>query len=311
MDGKRYRRVAVLMGGPSAERDVSLRSGAAALRGLRECGYEVSAVEVAARTFTLPAGTEAVFIALHGEFGEDGEVQALLDVMGMPYTGSGAAASRRAMDKALTKQVFDTHGIPTPAYRLLRRGETVDFPLPAVIKPASQGSSIGLHLVKTPAQWNAALADAFNYDGTVLVEEYVPGRELTVGVLGREPLPVVEIAAPDGWYGYEAKYTPGRTNYYCPAPVPEEVRRDAQRISLDVLDALGCEGVGRVDFRMRDNGELLVLELNSIPGLTETSLLPKAAAAAGISFAELCGRLMESARTGHGGESAGGGRDGR
>jgi D-alanine-D-alanine ligase len=307
MDGKRYRRVAVLMGGPSAEREVSLRSGAAAVKGLRDCGYDVSAVEVTGRAFTLPAGTEAVFIALHGEFGEDGGVQALLDGMGIPYTGSGAEASRRAMDKSMTKRAFEAHGIPTPAYCLLRRGGGVSFPLPAVIKPASQGSSIGLHLVRTEAQWAAALADAFTYDETVLAEEYIPGRELTVGVIGRDPLPVVEIAAPDGWYGYEAKYTPGRTRYFCPAPIGDAVRSEAQRLSLAVFDALGCEGVGRVDFRMRDDGTLLVLELNSIPGLTETSLLPKAAAAAGIPFPALCGRLMETARAGRVAQPDGGG----
>lgn len=295
---RRFNRVAVLMGGPSAEREVSLRSGAAAVKGLREAGYEVTAVDVTERTLTLPPGIEAVFIALHGEFGEDGGVQALLDDMGVPYTGSRAVASRMAMDKAQTKLAFVAYGVPTPAYRLLRRGDDGRFPLPAVIKPACQGSSIGLHLVKTSAQWNAALADAFMYDETVLVEEYIPGRELTVGVIGREPLPVVEIAAPDGWYGYEAKYTPGQTRYFCPAEIGETVRLEAQRLSLAAFDALGCEGVGRVDFRMREDGTLLTLEVNSIPGLTETSLLPKAAAAAGIPFSMLCGRLMETARIG-------------
>jgi len=293
---RKFMRVAVLMGGPSAEREISLRSGAAALRGLRECGYAAEAVEVTGRAFTLPPGTEAVFIALHGEFGEDGEVQAILDGMGVPYTGSGAAASRAAMDKLATKEAFMANGISTPAYALLQRGDKPQFPLPAVVKPVRQGSSFGVHLVREPSQMGAALEDAFRYDEQVLVETYIPGREVTVGVLDREVLPVVEIAAPDGWYGYEAKYTPGRTRYLCPAELPEAIRAEAQRLALAVFDALGCEGVGRVDFRLSPAGGLYVLELNSIPGLTETSLLPKAAAAAGIPFATLCDRLMRTAR---------------
>lgn len=290
------------MGGPSAEREISLRSGAAALRGLLECGYEAVAVEVTGRTFSLPAGTEAVFIALHGEFGEDGGVQAMLDELKVPYTGSGAAASRTAMDKMLTKLAFTAHGIPTPEYRVLRRGDAFEFPLPAVVKPVCQGSSIGVHLINTMEEVPAALEDAFKYDENVLVETFIAGRELTVGVIGREPLPVVEIAAPGGWYGYTAKYTPGQTRYICPAVIDEAVKLEAQRIALAVFDALGCEGVGRVDFRMQEDGSLFVLELNSIPGLTETSLLPKAAVAAGISFAALCDRLIRTARCGSGGD---------
>ncbi len=293
-----YQRVAVLMGGPSAEREVSLRSGAAALRGLQESGYTATAVEVTGRTVKLPPGTEAVFIALHGEFGEDGEVQAMLDGMGMPYTGSGAEASRVAMDKILTKEAFTAHGIPTPAYRVLQRGDEPAFPLPAVVKPVRQGSSFGVHLVRESSQMAAALEDAFRYDGEVLIEAYIPGRELTVGVIDCEALPVVEIAAPDGWYGYEAKYTPGKTRYFCPADLPGAVQDEAQRLAVAVFDALGCEGFGRVDFRLSPEGGLYVLELNSIPGLTETSLLPKAAAAAGIPFAALCDRLMRTARCG-------------
>lgn len=295
-----YQRVAVLMGGPSAEREVSLRSGAAALHGLQESGYTATAVEVTGRAFTLPPGTEAVFIALHGEFGEDGEVQAMLDGMGIPYTGSGSEASRAAMDKILTKKAFTAHGIPTPAYRVLQPGDEPAFPLPAVVKPVRQGSSFGVHLVRESSQMAAALEDSFRYDGEVLIETYIPGRELTVGVIDREALPVVEIAAPDGWYGYEAKYTPGKTRYFCPAELPEGVRVEAQRLAVAVFDALGCEGFGRVDFRLSPGGGLYVLELNSIPGLTETSLLPKAAAAAGISFAALCDRLMRTARCGGG-----------
>jgi D-alanine-D-alanine ligase len=292
-----FERVAVLKGGPSAERDVSLNSGAAVARGLREAGYDVCEVDVAGRDVVLPEGIEAVFIALHGEFGEDGGVQAILDGMGVPYTGSGVVGSRKALDKVLTKRAFDEHGIPSATYQVMRQGEVRELPLPVVIKPANQGSSIGVHRVFAEEEWDAAVADAFSYDSTLLVEAFIPGRELTVGVVERTPLPLVEIVAPEGWYGYDAKYTKGRTEYIVPAEVDEETVAEAQRIALEVFDALECEGVGRVDFRMGDDGSLVVLELNTIPGFTETSLLPKAAGAAGMTFSELCDRIMRTART--------------
>lgn len=291
-----FKRVAVVMGGPSQEREVSLRSGRAVAKGLRESGYEVEEVNLADSTLSLPPGIEAVFIALHGEFGEDGQVQAQLDRIGMPYTGSGAEASRASFDKVIAKRLMVEHGVPTPAYQVLENGDTCTLPLPLVLKPACQGSSLGVHRVFSPDQWEDALRDARTYDDQIIAETYIPGRELTVGVVGDEVLPVVEIEAPDAWYSYAAKYTVGACRYRAPAQLPEAIARRSQSIAIDTFHALGCRGLGRIDFRLADDGALYVLELNNIPGFTETSLLPKAAACAGIGFAELCDRIMRMAR---------------
>jgi len=296
MPNQPFHRVAVLKGGPSAEREISLKSGAAVARGLREAGYDVSEIDVTGRDVDLPGGIEAVFIALHGEFGEDGGVQALLDSMAVPYTGSGAEASQVAMDKVLTKKAFDVCGIPSPTYEVLGPADPRTLPLPVVVKPASQGSSIGVHRAASEEEWSAAAADAFRYGEELLVETFVRGRELTVGVVEGTPLPVVEIMAPDGWYGYDAKYTKGQTQYVVPAEIADGVAVKAQQLALQVFDALKCEGFGRVDFLLSDEQELFVLELNSIPGFTETSLLPKAAGAAGMTFSQLCDRIMRTAK---------------
>ncbi len=292
MSDRLYHRVAVLMGGPSDEREISLKSGTAVASGLRGAGYDVCEVDVTEHEVVLPDGIEAVFIALHGEFGEDGQVQSILDDMGMPYTGSGAIGSRMAMDKVLTKRAFDEFGVPSPLYEVLSEGDERTLELPVVVKPASQGSSIGVHCVTSEDEWGDALKDAFCHGKTLLVEKFVAGRELTVGVVGGRALPVIEIVATDGWYGYEAKYTKGRTEYIVPAKIDDKIAGEAQRIALKVFDALECSGFGRVDFILSDDGELMVLELNSIPGFTETSLLPKAAASAGIAFCDLCDEIM-------------------
>ena len=295
MSDRPFQSVAVLKGGPSAEREISLKSGAAVARGLREAGYDVVEVDVTAREIVLPEGVEAVFIALHGEFGEDGQAQALLDAMEVPYTGSGAVGSRNAMDKVLTKRAFDAHDIPSPAYEVLVRGMDRTLALPVVVKPVAQGSSIGVHRVTSEAEWSASVTDAYRFGDRLLVETWVSGRELTVSVIERTPLPVVEIVAPNGWYGYEAKYTKGQTRYCVPADIPAEVAAEAQQIALRTFDALECCGVGRVDFLLSETVDLVVLELNSIPGFTETSLLPKAACAAGMTFSQLCDRIMRTA----------------
>ncbi len=303
MEKKRFMRVAVLMGGISSERDISLRSGQAATRALTACGYEVFPVDVTEPRLALPEGTEAVFVALHGTFGEDGAVQFLLEEARMPYTGSGVVASRVAMDKVLAKEAFLRGAVPTPAYRVLQPGDAwAGCPLPAVVKPATQGSSIGVHHVIQADQMQEALTDAFRYDDRVLVEAYIPGRELTVGVLVDQALPVVEIAPPDGWYGYQQKYSSGQTQYNVPADLSPQMSNRLQTLAWKAFSQLGCEGVARVDFRLPPEGEPMVLEVNTIPGLTETSLLPKAAAAAGISFEALCGMVMETARCGKRGD---------
>ncbi len=272
-------RVAVLKGGVSAERDVSLRSGAAIADGLRDAGYDVTEVDVTDRAVVLPDGTDAVFIALHGDFGEDGGVQHILDGMGVPYTGSGAVASRDAFDKITTKERLAAAGVPTPEFRVISNDSCSPLPLPAVVKPACQGSTIGIHCVREPEDWTAACEDAEAH-GRALVETYVPGRELTVGVVGDIALPVGEIIAPDAWYDYEAKYTSGKTRYVFPADLDEDVAQRCRDLALETFRVMCCSGFGRVDFKLPENGEPTVLEINTIPGFTETSLLPKGAAAA-------------------------------
>ena len=283
------------MGGPSAEAEVSLRSGAAIAGALRTTGYLVDEVNPKDGHLRFASDVEAVFIALHGTFGEDGVVQQKLCAMNMPYIGSGAEASRQSFDKLASKRVFATARIPTPDFAVFTAPGPHTLPLPLVVKPASEGSSIGLHCVRAEADWDGALRDALAHGNPVLVEKYIPGRELTVGILGEEALPVVEICAPDGWYDYGAKYTKGRTEYHVPAPLTAEQATRCQELALRVFHALGCRDLGRVDLRMTPAGELFVLEMNTIPGFTETSLLPKAAAAAGIPFAALCDRIMQRA----------------
>jgi D-alanine-D-alanine ligase len=288
----RFKKIAVLMGGPSAEREVSLRSGAAVANGLREAGYDVVEVDVKSRKLRLPKDVDAAFIALHGEFGEDGQIQALLEERGIPYTGSGPAASKNSFDKVISKRIFVENNIPTPKYEVLRKGGKRTLPLPAVVKPASQGSSIGVHRVFVESEWDSSVNEAFSYGDELIVEEYIKGRELTVGVVGEDAMPVIEIAAPDDWYSYEAKYTKGQTKYFVPAPIDESTALMCQKLALQTFKALGCRGMGRVDIRMNDQGGLFVLELNNIPGFTETSLLPKAAAQSGLNFAALCDRIV-------------------
>lgn len=292
---RRFHKVVVLMGGPSAEREVSLRSGTAVAKGLRDAGYDVAEVDVAGYELDLPDDAEAVFVALHGEFGEDGRIQRLLEEKGIPYTGSGPAASRTAFDKVLSKKVFVENGIPTPRYEVLRNGDASSLPLPVVAKPACQGSSIGVNRALRKADLADAIADAFRYGSEVIVEEYIDGRELTVGIVEDEALPVIEIVAPDKWYDYDAKYTRGKSDYLVPAPIDDKLGAECRSLAMRTFEALGCRGFARVDFRLSTDGRIYVLELNSIPGFTETSLLPKAAARAGMSFSGLCDRILNSA----------------
>lgn len=290
------KKIAVLKGGPSSEREVSLRSGSAVAQALRSCGYVVAEIDVTAAALPdLPADTDVVFVALHGDFGEDGQVQALLEARGIPYTGSDPAASRASFDKRISKRLLAKAGIPTPDYELLRGGSARSLPLPVVVKPPCQGSSIGVHRVFQEADWQPALQDALTYGEDALVEAFIAGRELTVGIVGNDALPVVEIVAPGGWYDYTAKYTPGTTEYRVPAPIPEPVASRCQDIARRTFRALGCRGLGRVDLRMAEDGGLFVLELNNIPGFTATSLLPKAAQLAGMDYPRLCDRIVKLA----------------
>lgn len=284
------------MGGTSTERDVSLASGRAVARGLREAGYGRVDEVVLERNEARPApDVEAVFVALHGAYGEDGGVQHDLDLLGLPYVGSGAGASRRAFDKRETKAVLAREGLPTAPFRVLGPGEW-EMPIkpPAVVKPPCQGSSAGVGWVFDDADWAKALAGARCYSDEVLVEAYIAGRELTVGIVDGKALPVIEVFAPRGRYDTEAKYTRGRSGYGV-VSAEDPVARRCAGLALETFRAFDARGFGRVDFRVDGNARPFVLELNTIPGFTENSLLPKAAAAAGIDFATLCGEILELA----------------
>jgi D-alanine-D-alanine ligase len=288
------RRLAVLMGGPSAEREVSLRTGAACAGALREAGFEVSEVVVDEQAnFVVPPGTHLAFLAMHGPFGEDGQVQDILTQRGVPFTGANAATSRICIDKEKTKAELARAGVPVPPGQLVSRGEEITLPLPLFIKPNTLGSSVGSAPVFQVEELAPAFAEAARFGLPVLVERFIRGRELTVGVLGDAVLPVIEIRPLDGFYNYTNKYTKGKTEYLCPAPISAEVTATIQQHALAAHRAVGRALYSRIDFLLEENGAPWCLEINTIPGMTATSLLPKAAAAAGISFPELCRRIVE------------------
>ena len=290
--------ITVMLGGPSAEREVSLRSGAQVAAALRSLGHEVTELDPKNETWTLPPKTEVVFLALHGTYGEDGTVQAQLEKVGVPYTGCDAEASRIGFDKTLTKQRCVHAGVPTARFALLD-SPAASWPMgwdpPVVLKPARQGSSVGLQFVERVADWSKALEEAMRYDSQVLMEEKVAGRECTVGILAGETLPIVEVRPKTGIYDYQTKYTSGTTEYFCPAPFDEATSERIRAAGLGAFKAIGGRDYSRVDVIVRPNGDPVVLEVNTLPGMTETSLLPKAAAAAGIGYTELCQRMVELA----------------
>lgn len=285
--------IAVLKGGPSAEREVSLRSGAAAAEALREAGYVVTEVTVDNANFVVPEGTDIAFLALHGTFGEDGQVQKILSDKRIAYTGANAEVSAIAFDKEMTKAKLRQAAVPTPEGQLVRGLEEVTVPLPVFIKPNAQGSSVGTHPATTREELAKGIADALKFDHAVLVERFIQGKELTVGVLGDEVLPIVEIHPLDGFYDYTNKYTKGRTEYFCPARLPADITRTIQKYALKAHRAIGHPVYSRIDFLLEKDTHPFCLEVNTIPGMTATSLLPKAAAAVGITFAQLCRRIVE------------------
>ena len=290
--------ITVMLGGPSAEREVSLRSGAAVARALRSLGHDVTEVDPKDGQFDLPPKTDVVFLALHGTYGEDGTVQRRLDELGALYTGCDAEGSRIAFDKVLTKNRCLEAGVPTAKY-LVVNSKPVPWPKgwqpPLVVKPVRQGSSVGLQFVEQKSDWLKALAVALQFDSEVLVEEKIAGRETTVGILGGEPLPIVEVRPKTGGYDYKNKYTVGRTEYFCPAEFDSATAKRIQSAALGAFDAIGGRDYARVDVMVRGGGEPVVLEVNTLPGMTETSLLPKAAAAAGLNYAQLCQRMVDLA----------------
>jgi D-alanine-D-alanine ligase len=280
--------VALLKGGPGQEREVSLRSGAAVGRALRTCGAEVTEIDVQSPEFALPEVCDLAFNIIHGTFGEDGQLQEILEKRGIPYTGEGITGSRMAFDKIRTKKCFDRAGVPTSNWHSIQPGESPRLPLPYVIKAPQQGSSVGVHIVKSEDQIAPALADCFQYGNEVLVEAFFAGRELTIGILGQTPLPVVEIVPKKGFYDYQNKYTTGASEYFVPAHIDENTALTLQNTALAAINALNLEVYSRVDILLAPDGSMSVLEINTIPGMTELSLLPKAASVAGWDFPALC-----------------------
>ena len=308
-------RVAVLKGGRSLERQVSLKSGARVQDALERLGHEVVAIDVGADLVGRleQERPELAFVALHGRDGEDGTVQELLDAMGIRYTGSGVSACIRAADKVLAKHAMRDAGIPTPdffafnetAFRELGAAQALpaieqQLEFPIVVKPAGQGSALGIKFAGTTADVPAALVAAFSYDRKVLLERHIPGRDLAVSIIERNgaptTLPIVEaVPKQEHFYDFEARYEIGRTTFVCPAELDSSISERASGLALEVFDLLGCAGFARVDLMLTEDGEPYVLEANSIPGMTETSLLPQAADAAGVSFDELVQLILDAA----------------
>lgn len=304
------KKIAVLMGGPSDEREVSLNTGNAILQALREKGYQAIGLDlIPQRLFEQlkEHQIEVVFNAIHGKYGEDGAVQGALELIGIPYTGSGLMASAVAMDKAISKRLFLAADIPTPRSRLYRKtvdkqkisGEILaEFSIPVVVKSSAQGSSIGVTIVEEENQLLSAIDQAFEYGNDLLVEQFIDGREVTVAVWGDsdpQALPMIEIVPHSGRYDYRSKYTKGATDYIIPARLDERTASQVQQAAVSAFTVLGCRGIARVDIMIDRSNKPYVLEVNTIPGMTATSLVPKSAAAAGISFADLCERLLLSA----------------
>ena len=293
-------RIGVLMGGTSAEREVSLNTGAAVLAGLRRKGYDAVAIDVDA---TVPERLERervqlAFIALHGRLGEDGAIQGLLEVLGIPYTGSGVLASALGMDKVVSRRLFEAAGLPVPRYLLVTRTASIPllpFPFPVVVKPNGEGSSVGVSIVSQASALPAALDQAFGYDRRVLIEAYIAGKEIQVGILGDRALGAIEIRPKTAFYDYVAKYTPGMSEHLFPAPLPPDVTNRTLETALAAFRALGCEGYGRVDFLVDEAWTPYVLEVNTLPGLTETSLLPDIARGVGIAFDDLVEAIVTAA----------------
>ncbi|OIP66222.1 MAG: D-alanine--D-alanine ligase [Nitrospirae bacterium CG_4_9_14_3_um_filter_53_35] len=292
-------KIGVLMGGLSSEREISLRSGKAVFEALKRKGYDAVCIDPAPDLGLIlqRRKVDAAFICLHGTPGEDGTVQGLLEFMGIPYTGSGVLASAAAMDKIVTKKLLIYHAIPTPDFSVNEHGRTTGkrIALPVIVKPATEGSTIGVSRVSVKKDLEKAIRIARRFGPKVLIEKFIQGRELTVGILNDLPLPVVEIRPMSGFYDFKSKYTPGRTEYRVPAPLLRRVSKRVQELALSAHRALGCNGASRVDFMLADGDDPYVLEVNTIPGMTETSLLPKAAREAGISFDDLVERILTAA----------------
>ena len=296
------KKIGVLMGGMSSEREISLKTGTAIYNTLREGGYNVVSIDVGkdiARKIE-DGKIDIAFIALHGRYGEDGTVQGILEIMGIPYTGSGVLGSAVSMNKVISKELFERHQIPTPAYEVIckkdfRKGYKFVTGFPLMVKPVNGGSTIGVNIVDNAGRLDSAIQDAFKFDDCILIEEFKDGILLTVGVLEDMTLPVIEVSPKKGFYDYESKYTPGMTEYFVPARIDKKKMEECQKLALKCHKVLRCRGITRTDMIMDKSQNLFVLEINTIPGLTATSLIPMAARAAGIEFKDLLIKALEMA----------------
>jgi D-alanine-D-alanine ligase len=296
------KKIAVLMGGPSSERDVSLATGQGIAKALRSLGANVVEVDVRDENFQLPGDTDLAFIALHGTFGEDGQIQQLLEERGIAYTGEGVEESRLAFDKIRSKEKFEQHGVRTAPWETIDANQHPRMRPPIVVKAPRQGSTVGVYIVKNAEGIAPAIAGSAKYDRELLIEKFVSGRELTIGILGDQALPILEIIPKGGFYDFTNKYpflnpqAGGGAEHVCPAQIDEKKTAQIQELALRAFRALGLQVYGRIDVILSDSGEPFVLEVNTIPGMTEASLLPEAAAAAGISYVDLCARIIELSR---------------
>ena len=300
-----FGKVAVLLGGKSAEREVSLKSGAMVLNALRARGVDAFAFDPAERGLDemIAEGFDRVFIALHGRFGEDGTVQGVLEWLGIPYTGSGVLGSALAMDKLRTKLLWQARGLPTPPHEVLdadadMAAVAARLGLPLMVKPISEGSSLGMSKVREASGLDEAFALAVNYDRVVMAEKFIEGTELTVGILGDKALPIIKLETPRDFYDYQAKYVSDDTRYIIPCGLPQAREREIQALCREAFRALGCSGWGRVDLMLDRAGEPFLLEVNTAPGMTDHSLVPMAARARGLSYEDLCIRILEGAHVG-------------
>lgn len=286
------------MGGPGSERKVSHATGAGVVGALRKLGAEVTEVDVIDGSFPLPADVELAFNAIHGTFGEDGQVQRVLESRGVKYTGEGVEGSELAIDKIASKKRFMECGVPTPAFEILASGARPTLTVPFVVKAPREGSSVGVCIVRTEGEIESSLAEARKYSSELLVEQFVEGRELTVGIVGDVALPVIEIVAKKDFYNFENKYpflnpNAAGADHFCPAPIGDEATQLVQKTALAAHRALALEVYSRVDVLLTKSGEPFVLEINTIPGMTPSSLLPEAALVAGLSYEQLCARIVE------------------
>ena len=308
------KKIAVLMGGPGSEREVSLATGRGVAKALRSLGAEVIEIDVRNEDFQLPNDVDLAFITIHGTFGEDGQIQKILERRGTAYTGEGVTTSEIAFDKIRTKERFLEHGVTTPPWEVIHAGERPTIPLPIVVKTPRQGSTVGVVIVKNENELESAINEASKYDCELLIEKFVSGRELTIGVLGNQALPILEIIPKGGFYDFNNKYpflnpqAGGGAEHVCPANIDAKKTKEIQELALRAFRAAGLQVYARVDAILSENGQPFILEINNIPGMTETSLLPEAAAAVGIGYADLCARIiaLSRPRQGYGGQAQSG-----